>query len=192
MSTVKSALAQKSGALIHVRSGDMVVEALRQMRENRVRSVLVIDDDVLVVIVTQGDCAIKVLLPGLDAKQTPVGQVMTGNPVTVKPDDRLEGCMAMMAARGFRHLPVLDAGKVVGVISIGDVVKDIIRDLEHNVGDLMTVKPDDRLEGCMAMMAARGFRHLPVLDAGKVVGVISIGDVVKDIIRDLAVVFPAH
>jgi CBS domain-containing protein len=137
MSTVKSALAQKSGALIHVRSGDMVVEALRQMHENRVRAVLAIDDDVLVGIVTQGDCAIKVLLPGLDAKQTPVGQVMTGNPVTVKPEDRLEGCMAMMAARGFRHLPVLDAGKVVGVISIGDVVKDIIRDLELNVGDLM-------------------------------------------------------
>ena len=136
MSTVKNALAQKRAALIHVRSGDMVVEALRQMRDNRVRSVLVIDDDVLVGIVTQGDCAIKVLLPGLDAKQTPVGQVMTGNPVTVKPDDRLEGCMALMAERGFRHLPVLDAGKVVGVISIGDVVKDIIRDLEQNVGDL--------------------------------------------------------
>ena len=66
-----------------------------------------------------------------------VGQVMTRDPVTVKPDDQLEGCMARMAARGFRHLPVLDAGKVVGVISIGDVVKDIIRSLEHNVGDLM-------------------------------------------------------
>ena len=90
MNTVKDALAQKSGALIHVRSGDMVVEALRQMRDNRVRSVLVIDDDVLVGIVPQGDCAIKVLLPGLDAKQTPVGQVMTGDPVTVKPDDQLE------------------------------------------------------------------------------------------------------
>ena len=136
MNTVKSVLAQKSGVLIHIRSGDMVIEALRQMRDNRVRSVLIIDDDVLVGIVTQGDCAIKVLLPGLDAKQTPVGQVMTGNPVTVKPDDRLEGCMALMAERGFRHLPVLDAGKVVGVISIGDVVKDIIRDLEQNVGDL--------------------------------------------------------
>ena len=136
MSTVKSALAQKRGALIHVRSSDMVVEALRQMRDNKVRSVLVMDDDVLVGIVTQGDCAIKVLRPGLDAKQTPVGQVMTANPMTVKPDDRLEGCMALMAQRGFRHLPVLDAGKVVGVISIGDVVKDIIRDLEHNVDDL--------------------------------------------------------
>lgn len=137
MGTVKSALAQKSGALVHVRSDDMVVEALRQMRDNSVRSVLVIDDDVLVGIITQGDCAIKVLLPGLDAKQTKVAEVMTASPVTVRPDDQLQGCMAMMAGRGFRHLPVLDAGKVVGVISIGDVVKEIIRDLELNVGDLM-------------------------------------------------------
>ena len=137
MNTVKHALAQKSGALIHVRSGDMVVEALGQMRDNRVRSVLVIDDDVLAGIVTQGDCAIKVLLPGLDAKSTKVAQVMTRNPVTVKPDDPLDGCMAMIAQRGIRHLPVLDAGKVVGVISIGDVVKNIILDLEHNVDDLM-------------------------------------------------------
>jgi CBS domain-containing protein len=125
----------------------MVVEALRQMRDNRVRSVLVIDDDVLVGIVTQGDCAIKVLLPGLDAKQTPVNQVMTGDPVTVKPDDQVESCMAMMVARGFRHLPVLDAGKVVGVISIGDVVKDIIRNLEHNVDDLMGYIMRDSLGG---------------------------------------------
>ncbi|MGJ4951350.1 CBS domain-containing protein [Bradyrhizobium sp. HKCCYLS20291] len=137
MTTVRSGLAQKSGAVIHVRSGDMVVDALRQMRDNRVRSVLVIDDGVLVGIVTQGDCAIKVLLPGLDAKQTPVSQVMTANPVTVKPDHRLDSCMALMSQRGFRHLPVLDDGKVVGVISIGDVVKNIIMDLEHNVDDLM-------------------------------------------------------
>jgi CBS domain-containing protein len=136
MRTVKSVLAQKSGTLVHVRSGDMIVEALLRMRDNRVRSVLVIDDDMLAGIVTQGDCAIRVLLPGLDAKQTPVSQVMTRNPVTVKPADSLEGCMAMMASRGFRHLPVLDAGKVVGVISIGDVVKETIRDLELNVGEL--------------------------------------------------------
>ena len=136
MNTVKSALAQKSGALICVRSGDMVVEALRQMRDNRVRSVLVIDDGALAGIVTQGDCAIKVLLPGLDAKQTPVSQVMTRNPVTIKTSDQLEACMGLMAARGFRHLPVMDSGKVVGVISIGDVVKDVIRELERSVVDL--------------------------------------------------------
>ena len=137
MNTVKDVLARKSGALIHVRSGDMVVEAVRQMRDNRVRSVLVIDDDVLVGILTQGDCAMNVLLPGLDAKQTPVGQVMTGDLVTVKPDDQVQGCLEIMKARGFRHLPVLDAGKIVGVISIGDVVKDIIHKLELNVSDLM-------------------------------------------------------
>ena len=137
MSTVKSVLAQKSGALIHVRSSDMVTEALRQMRDNRIRAVLVIDDGLLVGIVTLGDCAIKVLLPGLDAKQTPVYQVMTGDPMTVKPNDPLDGCMALMAERGYRHLPVLDADKVVGVISIGEVVKNMIRDLELNVSDLM-------------------------------------------------------
>ena len=145
MNTVKSALAQKGGALIHVRSDDMVIKALLQMRDNRVRSVLVIDDEVLVGIVTQGDCAIKVLLPGLDAKQIPVSQVMTGNPVTVEPGDQLETCMTLMAARGFRHLPVRDGKKVVGVISIGDVVKDVIRNLEIKVsdllGDIMTDSP---------------------------------------------------
>ena len=137
MTIVKSALAQKSGALIHVRSGDMVFKALQLMRDNRVRSVLVIDDEVLVGIVTQGDCAIKVLLPGLDAKETAVSQVMTRNPMTVKLGDPLEACMGLMAAKGFRHLPVMDDGKVVGVISIGDVVKDIIRELQRNVNDLM-------------------------------------------------------
>ena len=136
MSTVKSALAQKSGALIHVRSDDMVVEALRQMRENRVRSVLAIDNDVLVGIVTQGDCAIKVLLPGLDAKQTPVGRGDDGQPG--------DGQAGRSAGRLYgnngcaRFSPSAGAGRGQGrgVISIGDVVKDIIRDLEQNVGDL--------------------------------------------------------
>src|SRR5689334_14594270 len=136
MNTVRDALARKSGALIHVRSGDMVVEALRQMRDNRVRSVLVIDDDVLVGIVTQGDCAIKVLLPGLDAKQTSVSQVMAGDPVTGKADGPPESCMAMMAGRGLRQLPVLEGGKVIGGISGGGVVKGLLRNLEDNVGDL--------------------------------------------------------
>jgi CBS domain-containing protein len=137
MTTVKSVLSQKSGALISVRSDDQVVKALLQMRDNRVRSVLVIDDEVLVGIITQGDCAIKVLLPGLDAKSTMVSQVMTRNPMTVQLGDRIEACMGLMAGKGFRHLPVMDGGKVVGVISIGDAVKDIIRDLQLNVGDLM-------------------------------------------------------
>ena len=154
MNTVKDVLARKSGALIHVRSDDMVVEALRQMRDNRVRSVLVIDDDVLAGIITQGDCAIKVLLPGLDAEKTPVGQVMTGDPLTVKPDDQVEACMAVMTERGFRHLPVLDAGKVVGIVSIGDVVKDIIQKLEAQCG---------RLDGLHHGRRPRGLTEEPAI-----------------------------
>jgi CBS domain-containing protein len=138
VTTVKSVLAQKNGSLIRVRSDDMVFKALQQMRDNRVRSVLVIDDEVLVGIVTQGDCAIKVLLPGLDAKESVVSQVMTRNPMTVKLGDPLEACMGLMAAKGFRHLPVLEHGKVVGVISIGDVVKDIIREMGHTISFLET------------------------------------------------------
>jgi CBS domain-containing protein len=138
LNTVKNALAQKNGTLVHVRSDEMVFKALQLMRDNRVRSVLVIDDGVLVGIITQGDCAIKVLLPGLDAKESVVSSVMTRDPMTVKLSDPLEACMGLMAARGFRHLPVLDAGKVVGVISIGDVVKDIIREMGHTISFLET------------------------------------------------------
>jgi len=138
VSTVKSMLAQKSSTLVQVRSSDMVLEALEKMRDNRVRSVLVIDDDQLTGIITQGDCAIKVLLPGLDAGKTIVSQAMTRLPMTVKPDDPIEACMGLMVTRGFRHLPVLNEGKVVGVISIGDVVKDIIREMGHTINFLET------------------------------------------------------
>jgi len=115
-----------------------VVLALQSMRDHRVRAVLVMEGDKLVGIITQGDCAIKVLLPGDDAKKTLVRDVMTSNPMTVKPSDPLEACMGLMANRGFRHLPVLDAGRVVGVISVGDVVKDSIRRMGEQIGFLET------------------------------------------------------
>ena len=100
--------------------------------------VLVMDGDRLAGIITQGDCAIKVLLPGRDAKQTLVSEVMTANPMTVKPADPLEACMGLMANRGFRHLPVMDDGRVVGVVSVGDVVKDSIRRMGEQIGFLET------------------------------------------------------
>ena len=128
----------KPRKIISVRSSDLVVTALEMMRDNRVRAVLVMDDDALVGIVTQGDCAITVLLPGKDAKQTPVRDVMTAKPMTVKLADPLEACMGLMANRGFRHLPVIEASRVVGVISVGDVVKDNIRHMGDQIGFLET------------------------------------------------------
>jgi len=140
MNTVKNCLAQKQQPLvtIGVKSDEKVAVALQLMRDSRVRAVLVIDDGKLVGIITQGDCAIKVLLPGLDAKQVQVKEVMTIDPVTVKLDDPMEACTGLMASRNFRHLPVTEAGVVVGVISIGDVVKDSIRQMSQQIGFLET------------------------------------------------------
>jgi CBS domain-containing protein len=124
--------------IVSVKPDDKVVAALQLMRDNRVRATLVINDDKLVGILTQGDCAIKVLLPGLDAKHVLVKEVMTSDPLSVKLDDPIEACTGLMASRNFRHLPVVDAGRVVGVISIGDVVKDNIRQMGQQIGFLET------------------------------------------------------
>ena len=140
MSSVKSCLEQKTQpvTVISVRPDDKVVIALQLMRDNRVRAVLVVNDDKLVGILTQGDCAIKVLLPGLDAKQVLVKDVMTADPLSVRLQDPIEACTGLMATRNFRHLPVVEAGRVVGVISIGDVVKDSIRQMGQQIGFLET------------------------------------------------------
>ena len=138
MTTVKDCLDQKQSRIISVNPQDRVVKALELMRDNRVRAVLVLDGDTLAGIITQGDCAIKVLLPGRDAKETAVHEVMTVNTMTVKPSDPLEACMGLMANRGFRHLPVLNGGKLVGVISVGDVVKDSARQMGEQISFLET------------------------------------------------------
>lgn len=138
MATVKSCLAQKPTRLISVAPADPVQRALELMKENRVRSVLVMEGEKLAGILSQGDCAIRVLLEGRDARTTKVSEIMTSNPMTVKPDDHLEACMGLMANRNFRHLPVMDGGKVVGVVSIGDLVKDVIRKLGDQVSYLET------------------------------------------------------
>ena len=126
MSSVKQCLDQKSNEIISVSPSDKVIKALELMRDKRVRSIIVLEDDKLVGIVSQGDCAIKVLLPGADAKQITIASIMTPNPLTVKLDDTLEGCMGTMVQRHIRHLPVVNGAQVVGVLSIGDIVKEIL------------------------------------------------------------------
>jgi CBS domain-containing protein len=140
MTSVKTCLAQKGKTVevISVKPDDKVVVALQLMRDKRVRAILVLKDEKLMGIITQGDCAIKVLLPGLDAKQVLVQDVMTADPVSVKLDDPIEACTGLMASRNFRHLPVVEAGRVVGVVSIGDVVKDNIRQMGQQIGFLET------------------------------------------------------
>ena len=126
MTTVKKIIDQKSKTIYSVRSIDPVENVLKIMRDFRVRAVLVIDDNELKGIVSQGDCAIKVLLPHNNASEVAVSTIMTPNPLTVKLTNTLDECMAIMVHKHIRHLPVLEANKVVGVVSVGDMVKNII------------------------------------------------------------------
>ena len=126
MTTVKKIIDQKSNTIFSVRSTDSIADVLKIMRDFRVRAVLVIDDGALMGIGSQGDCAIKVLLPHNNPAQVLVAKVMTPNPLTVSLANSLEECMAIMVHKHIRHLPVLEKSKVIGVISVGDLVKNII------------------------------------------------------------------
>jgi CBS domain-containing protein len=108
------------------------------MRDFRVRAVLVIDGSELKGIVSQGDCAIKVLLPHQDPTQVLVSKIMTPKPLTVTLSNSLEECMAIMVHKHIRHLPVVENNKVVGVVSIGDLVKNIIEQQGNQIKFLET------------------------------------------------------
>lgn len=138
MSSVKSCVEKKFGQVFSLPSSAPVQLALELMRNNRIRSVMVIDNGVLSGMVTQGDCAIKVLLPGLSARETPVSDIMTRSPITVTMNESLQQCMGIMTTRNFRHLPVVDNGRVVGMVSIGDIVKDIMSQQGDQIKQLET------------------------------------------------------
>ncbi len=138
MTTVKQVIDQKANTIISVRSTDTVEKVLILMRDHRVRAILVVDDGNLVGIVSQGDCAIKVLLPHSNPKQVPVSKIMTAKPLTVTPSNSLEECMAIMVHKHIRHLPVLDKTKLAGVISVGDLVKNIIELQDNQIKFLET------------------------------------------------------
>ena len=126
MTTVKKIIDQKSNTIFSVRSSDSIEDVLKIMRDFRVRAVLVIDDGALMGIVSEGDCAIKVLLPHNNPAQVVVSKVMTPNPLTVSLANSLDECMAIMVHKHIRHLPVLEKNQVIGVVSVGDLVKNII------------------------------------------------------------------
>ncbi len=126
MTTVKQCIDQKNNTIYSVSSLASKEDSLKLFRANRFRAVLVVDDEKLTGIVSQGDCAIKVLLPHKDPKATPISEIMTSNPLTVGFQNTLEECMAIMVHKHIRHLPVVESTKLMGVVSIGDVVKNVI------------------------------------------------------------------
>ena len=138
MAKVRSILQNKGNAIFSVNSSTTVYKAIETMNEKRIGGVLIVDDGKLVGIFTERDYARKLILQGLSSHDTTIDKVMTPNPITVSPDDSIEDCMKMMTNKHIRHLPVVDAGNLVGMISIGDLVKSIIEEqqfiIEHLEG----------------------------------------------------------
>jgi CBS domain-containing protein len=113
-----------------------VYEAVKLMADNDIGAVLVIDEGNLVGIVTERDYVRKLILQGKSSKETPVSEVMSRRVLYVEPDQTVEECMALMTEKHLRHLPVLNGDQLLGIVSIRDVVKDIISDREFLIEQL--------------------------------------------------------
>lgn len=115
-----------------------VLEAIRLMAERRIGALPVMRGTELLGIVSERDYARKVILLGRSSADTPVRDIMTSPVVTISPDEVVHNCMETMTQKRIRHLPVVDRGKVVGMISIGDLVKAVIEDQKHTIDQLET------------------------------------------------------
>jgi CBS domain-containing protein len=127
MKNVATILRSKSDSTIHsVAPETSTFDAIKLMAEKSVAALLVMEGETIVGIVTERDYARKVVLMGRSSKETPVRNIMTSPVLYVNPQQSNEECMALMTEKRLRHLPVLDNGKLIGIVSIGDLVKDII------------------------------------------------------------------
>lgn len=123
MSKVSDILGDKGDKVLSIEASASVFEAVQEMVEANVGSLLVTDGGDIVGIVTERDYLRRVTLEGRTDKDTAVGEIMTAPLVVVTPDTDIDECMAIMTDRRIRHLPVVEDGDVVGVVSIGDLVK---------------------------------------------------------------------
>ncbi|HMG94639.1 MAG TPA: CBS domain-containing protein [Chryseolinea sp.] len=140
MGKVRNILHNKGNAIFSVEPTVMVYRAIELMCEKNIGGLLIVENGKLVGIFTERDYARKLILKGKSSKDTPIKDLMTSNLVTVTPETSIDDCMRVMTGRKIRHLPVLENGKLVGLISIGDVVhfvieeqKGIIEHLEHYI-----------------------------------------------------------
>lgn len=136
MNTVRKILEHKGTDIWHTSPDTSVFEALRLMAEKNVGALLVLEGEDLVGVFSERDYARKIVLLGRVSKETPVSRVMSENPVCVGPAQSVGECMAIMTERHIRHLPVMEEDRLVGIISIGDVVRDIIADQSATIGYL--------------------------------------------------------
>lgn len=133
---IRNILNEKGSQVFDIRPDNTVYEAIEKMAEKNIGALMVVDKGKLVGIITERDYRNKVILKGRTSKTTQVSEIMSSNPYTIEPADTVETCMAMMTDKKFRHLPVIDNGKLSGVISIGDLVKAVISKQEVEIHSL--------------------------------------------------------
>lgn len=136
MRTVKDILDSKGYDIWAVKPDDTVFDAVKLMAERGVGSLLVLDGEKLVGIVTERDYARKIILDDKSSKDTTVSEVMTKKVLCATPERTIEECMALMTDKRARHLPVVDHKRVIGVVSIGDLVKAMINEQQVLIDQL--------------------------------------------------------
>jgi CBS domain-containing protein len=136
--TITWILRNKSGAIWSISPDATVYDALALMAEKEIGALLVLSAGKLVGIVSERDYARKIILQGRSSRDTTVQEIMTGSMFTVTPEDTIDECMRIVTHHHIRHLPVLDQGKLVGLISIGDLVNAIISEQARTIDHLHT------------------------------------------------------
>jgi CBS domain-containing protein len=136
MTMLSQLLEAKGREVYSVAPGASVIEAIRQMAERHIGALVVLEEGRLVGILSERDYARKVVLNGRSSTSTAVREIMSSPVLTVAPEKTVDDAMRLMTARRVRHLPVMRGDRLVGVVSIGDLVKAVIEDQRHTIEDL--------------------------------------------------------
>ena len=136
MPTVNQILATKGNQVWSIEADQQVYDALKIMADKDIGALLVYQDKNVVGIISERDYARRVVLKGKSAEKTPVSEIMTSEVLCVNPSQPIEECMALMTAKKIRHLPVVEDEKIVGIISIGDVVNAVISEKQFVITQL--------------------------------------------------------
>ncbi|MEA3278090.1 MAG: CBS domain-containing protein [Pseudomonadota bacterium] len=136
MRTIKELLDEKGHEVSSIGPDDLVYDALELMAEQKIGALIVLENGKPVGLVSERDYARNVALEGRSSRNTPVKDIMTARVVCAAPDQSVEECMAVMTEKRVRHLPVIESGQLVGLVSIGDLVKSIISEQQFIIEQL--------------------------------------------------------
>lgn len=136
MRPIRELLEKQGGSVWSLSPNDSVFHALEMLADCNVGALMVMDGDALVGVFSERDYTRKIALTGRSSKDTSVRDIMTAQVVSVSPQTSTDDCMALMSQRKIRHVPVVDGTKVLGMVSIRDLMDDIIKDREHTITHL--------------------------------------------------------